>query len=122
MNRIEKCPTCQGIFFFPLFIDNKLSSISGPISCLPDRQADRQIDTWTAAWNRWMDGWRVALMRMTYTPSIHRLRLPSSGFDGQDVQSPKWPVSLQGGRHRTDLQPMCQGLPADPVPRGTLHQ
>lgn len=50
------------------------------------------------------------------------LRLPPRGSGRQDVQPDHGSVPLQGRRDRRHLQSLRQGLPAEPIPRGPLHQ
>lgn len=53
---------------------------------------------------------------------LHSLRLPPSGRCWQNLQPNHWPVSLQGRRDRHHLQPLCQRLPAEPLPHRPLHK
>lgn len=53
---------------------------------------------------------------------LHSLRLPPRGRCWQNLQPNHWPVSLQGRRDRHHLQPLRQGLPAEPLPHRALHQ
>ena len=50
------------------------------------------------------------------------LWLPPCGCCRQDLQPDHRPVPLQGRRHWNHLQPLRQGLPAEPLPRRPLHQ
>lgn len=53
---------------------------------------------------------------------LHSLRLPPRGRRWQDVQPDHGPVSLQGRRDRHYLQPLRQGLPAEPLTHRPLHK
>lgn len=60
-----------------------------------------------------------------FTPVLNprpSLWLPPRGRGRQDVQPDHRPVPLQGRRHRHHLQPLRQGLPAEPFAGGPLHQ
>lgn len=53
---------------------------------------------------------------------IHSLRLPPRGRCWQNLQPDHRPVSLQGRRDGHHLQPLCQGLPAEPLAHRPLHK
>lgn len=53
---------------------------------------------------------------------LHSLRLPPRGRGRQDLQSDDGPVPLQGRCDRHHVQPLCQGLPAEPLSHRPLHK
>jgi hypothetical protein len=50
------------------------------------------------------------------------LWLPPNRCIGQDLQPDNGAVSMQGRSDRSDVQPVCQGLPAEPLPHCPLHK
>ena len=48
--------------------------------------------------------------------------VPPTRVSWADLRPIKWPMCVQGGRGRTDLQQMRNGLPPEPISRTTVCQ
>lgn len=98
------------------------------VPCPPcSAEAGRLLGAWWLPKGATAEPWACATRCLPCNQSLSSffppsLRLPPSRCRRQDLQPDDGAVPVQGRRDRPHLQPLRQGLPAEPLARGPLHQ